>query len=96
MKAYIVMDIEITDPARYDDYKKLTHASIQQFDGKFLIRGGAVETLEGEWNPGRFVVLEFPSMEQAKAWWSSEAYADAKAIRQSSSITQMIVAEGAF
>lgn len=96
MKAYIIVDVKITDPARYEDYKKLTPASLIPYDGKFIVRGGHTETLEGSWKPGRIVLLEFPSMEKAKAWWSSEGYAPAKALRQSASITQMILAEGAF
>ncbi len=96
MKAYIIVDVKITDPVRYEDYKKLTPGSLIPFDGKFIVRGGHTETLEGSWNPGRLVVLEFPSLAKAKAWWSSEGYAPAKALRQSASVTQMIVVEGAF
>jgi uncharacterized protein (DUF1330 family) len=96
MKAFIIVDVMVTDPARYDEYKKLTPGSLQPFDGKFLVRGGATDTLEGDWKPGRIVILEFPSMEKAKAWWSSAGYAPAKAIRQSASKTRMIVVEGAF
>ncbi|HEU5148040.1 MAG TPA: DUF1330 domain-containing protein [Chryseosolibacter sp.] len=95
MKAYVIVDVRITDPARYEDYKKLTPGSLVPYDGKFIVRGGATETLEGSWKPGRVVVLEFPSLEKAKAWWSSEEYAPAKALRQSASETQMIVVEGA-
>lgn len=95
MKAYIIVDVNITNPTVYEDYKKLTPASLLPYDGKFIVRGGATDTLEGDWNPGRVVVVEFPSLEKAKAWWSSEGYAPAKAIRQSSSITKMIVVEGA-
>ena len=96
MKAFVIVDVTITDPARYDEYKKLTPGSLEPFDGKFLVRGGATDTLEGDWKPGRIVILEFPSMEKAKAWWSSAGYAPAKAIRQSASKTRMIVVEGAF
>lgn len=94
MKAYIIVDVNITNPSRYEDYRKLTPASLVPYDGKFIVRGGATETLEGEWLPGRVVVLEFPSMQQAKAWWSSAAYAPAKAIRQSAAETKMILVEG--
>jgi uncharacterized protein (DUF1330 family) len=94
MKAYIIVDVEITDPARYDEYKKLTPASLVPYGGKFIVRGGQTETLEGEWKPGRIVVLEFPSLEKAKAWWSSDGYAPAKAIRQSASHAKLIVVEG--
>jgi uncharacterized protein (DUF1330 family) len=94
MKAYIIVDVNITDPARYEDYKKLTPDSLKPFDGKFVVRGGQTETLEGDWEPGRIVILEFPSMAKARAWWSSDTYANAKAIRQSASVTRMIVTEG--
>ncbi len=94
MKTYVIVDVKITDPSRYEDYKQLTPASLLPFEGKFLVRGGAVETLEGSWKPGRVVVLEFPSAQKARAWWASEAYAQAKAIRQSASVTQMILVEG--
>jgi uncharacterized protein (DUF1330 family) len=94
MKAYVIVDVTITDPARYEDYKKLTPGSLVPYEGKFIVRGGRAEMLEGTWQPGRIVVLEFPSLEHAKAWWSSEGYAPAKALRQSASVTQMIVVEG--
>lgn len=94
MSAYIIVDVQITDPGRYDDYKKLTPASLIPYDGKFIVRGGTTETLEGDWQPGRIVILHFPSMEKAKAWWSSDGYAPAKALRQATSITRMILVEG--
>lgn len=94
MKAYIIVDITITDPALYEDYKKLTPASLVPYEGRFIVRGGATETLEGEWKPGRLVILEFPSAEKARAWWSSDTYAPAKALRQAASHTQLILAEG--
>ena len=95
MKAYIIVDVRITDADRYEEYKKLTPGSPVPYEGKFLVRGGEAETLEGSWDPGRIVVLEFPSSEKAKAWWSSSGYAPAKALRQSASMTQMIIVEGA-
>ncbi|HEY3402031.1 MAG TPA: DUF1330 domain-containing protein [Ohtaekwangia sp.] len=94
MKAYIIVDVNVKDPVRYEEYKKLTPGSLVPFDGRFIVRGGSTETLEGDWQPGRIVVLEFPSVEKAKAWWSSAGYAPAKAIRQSASDTQMILVEG--
>ncbi|HEY4654239.1 MAG TPA: DUF1330 domain-containing protein [Cyclobacteriaceae bacterium] len=94
MKAYIIVDVIITDPVRYEEYKKLTPASLEPFGGRFIARGGAAECLEGDWQPGRIVVIEFPSAGKAKAWWSSEGYAPAKVIRQSASVTQMILVGG--
>ena len=95
MKAYIIVDVKVTDAKRYEEYKKLTPGTLAAFEGKFIVRGGSTNTLEGNWQPGRVVVLEFPSLEKANAWWSSDLYAPAKAIRQVASITQMIVVEGA-
>lgn len=95
MKAYVVVDVTITDHAMYEDYKKLTPASLVPFNGKFVVRGGQTEVLEGQWQPGRFVILEFPSKQKAKEWWSSAGYAPAKALRQAASSTNMIVVEGA-
>jgi uncharacterized protein (DUF1330 family) len=94
MKGYIIVDVKITDPQRYEEYKRLTPGTLAAFEGKFIVRGGHTETLEGDWQPGRVVILEFPSLEKAKAWWSSDRYAPAKAIRQSASITRMIMVEG--
>lgn len=94
MAAYIIAEIEVTDPAGYDEYRKLAGAAIAARGGKFLVRGGKIETLEGDWRPKRIVVLEFPSVERAKAWWASEEYAAARVIRQRAAVTDMIVAEG--
>jgi uncharacterized protein (DUF1330 family) len=94
MPAYIIVEVDIHDPEQYEDYKKLTPGSLQPYDGKFIVRGGAAENLEGDWQPKRIVVLEFPSVERAKAWWASEGYAPAKALRQRTSTTRMIVVEG--
>ncbi|KAB2880241.1 DUF1330 domain-containing protein [bacterium] len=94
MSAYVIVDIEITDPKEYEEYKKLTPATIAAYGGRFIVRGGATETLEGDWTHGRIVVLEFSDVESAKQWWSSPEYADAKAIRQRTAKTKMIVVEG--
>jgi uncharacterized protein (DUF1330 family) len=94
MKAYIIVDVTIQDPILYEDYKKLTPASIHSHEGKFLVRGGKTETIEGDWAPGRFVILEFPSIEKAREWYRSEGYTQAKSIRQRAAHTQMILAEG--
>jgi uncharacterized protein (DUF1330 family) len=95
MKAYIIVDVDVKDPERYETYKKLTPDSLKPFDGKFVVRGGNPEALEGDWESNRIVILEFPSAARAKAWWSSEGYAPAKAIRQAASHTRMILVEGA-
>lgn len=94
MPAYIIVEVSIHNPAEYEDYKKLTPPSLKPFDGKFIVRGGKAETLEGDWNPERIVVLEFPNTEKAKAWWNPEGYGPAKALRQRTSHTKMIVVPG--
>jgi uncharacterized protein (DUF1330 family) len=92
--AYVVTEIEVIDKDRYEAYKQMVTPSIAAYGGKFLVRGGATETLEGTWSPQRFVIVEFASRAQAKAWWGSPQYAEAKALRQATARTQMIVAEG--
>ncbi len=94
MSAYIIVDITIHNAENYEAYKKLTPASLAKYDGKFIVRGGKAETLEGHWQPERIVVLEFPSAEKARQWWASEEYAPAKALRQANATTKMILVEG--
>ena len=94
MTAYVIVEIDIHNPVEYEEYKKLTSASIAAYNGKFIVRGGRAETLEGDWEPKRIVVSEFPTVEKAKAWWSSPEYAPAKALRHRIAETKMIVVEG--
>ena len=94
MAAYVIVDVEITDPETYAEYMKVVPPTIEAFGGRFLVRGGAAENLEGDWIPKRVVVLEFDSLEVAKQWWSSEGYKAPKALRQSASNTNMIVVAG--
>jgi uncharacterized protein (DUF1330 family) len=94
MPAYIIVDVSVLDTTAYEQYKQLTPASIAAYGGKFIVRGGCTEILEGNWQPGRMVVLEFDDSDKAKAWWASEAYATAKAIRQSAAHTNMLLVEG--
>ena len=94
MPAYVVVQIEIHDPATYEGYKQLTPGSLAPYGGRFIVRGGATQALEGDWSPQRFVIVEFPDAEHARAWWHSPEYAPAKAMRQASSHTQMLLVEG--
>jgi len=94
MPAYVVVDIEIHDPVRYEEYRRVAPPSIAAYGGRYLVRGGTLGILEGEWQPKRLVVLEFPTVEQARAWWASPEYAPAKAIRQASAHTNMVVVAG--
>jgi uncharacterized protein (DUF1330 family) len=94
MPAYIIVQVDIQDPNTYDEYRKLVPASLKLYGGRFLVRGGKTETLEGNWSPGRLVILEFDSVERAKAWWASSEYGPAKALRQRAAHTDLIIAEG--
>ena len=94
MAAYIIVEVEITDPDRYREYVKAVPATLEPFGGRFLVRGGRAENLEGPWQPKRIVVAEFESTERARAWWSSEIYRAPRALRQSAAVTNMIVVEG--
>lgn len=94
MAAYVVVQIAITDPARYEEYKRLAPPSIAAYGGRYTVRGGRSELLEGAWAPGRLVILEFPDAARARAWWDSPEYAPAKAIRQASASTEMLLIDG--
>jgi len=94
MPAYLIAEIEVTDPAAYEDYKKLTPAAITRYGGRFLVRGGKVESREGDWSPQRLIVVEFPTMTQARAFYDSPEYAPALAIRQRAARSRLIFAEG--
>jgi uncharacterized protein (DUF1330 family) len=94
MAAYIIADIDIKDPVRYAEYIRVVPATIAQFDGKFVVRGGRTETLEGTWSPKRIVVLEFPTCERAREWWASHEYRAPRDLRQSASIGSLILVQG--
>jgi uncharacterized protein (DUF1330 family) len=94
MAAYVVVDVEVQDSVRYEEYRKTVAPTLAAYGGRFLVRGGKVDLLEGSWLPKRLVIVEFPDVATAKAWWASAEYANPKAIRQSASRTEMIVVEG--
>jgi uncharacterized protein (DUF1330 family) len=94
MAAYVIADIDVHDPEKFEGYRQQAGPTSAQYGGKYLARGGKVEILEGEWLPKRCVVIEFPSVEQAKAWWNSQEYAGPRAIRQSAAKSRFIVVEG--
>jgi len=94
MPAYVIADIDVQDAAKFEEYKKLSGPSGTPFGARYLVRGGKVEGLEGAWVPKRFVVIEFPSVEQAKAWWNSEAYGRARSIRQTCAKSNFVLVEG--
>lgn len=95
MAGYIVADIEVTNPEEYRRYTQQVQATIDKHGGKFLVRGGQHETIEGDWQAKRVVIIEFPSVEQAKVWYNSPEYSAIAGIRQHSSISRIILVQGA-
>ena len=94
MAAYVIGDIEITDPAGFQEYQRLVPPLIAKYGGKYLVRGGEMQQIEGEWDLKRMVVLEFGSVEQAKEFYDSEDYAPVKQIRLRSSNSNLVIVEG--
>lgn len=95
MSAYVIGDIEVTDSAAYEEYRRQVLATVTKFGGRFIARGGTVEPLEGGWSPKRCVILEFPSMERAREWYRSSDYAPLITLRQKASRGKLILVEGA-
>jgi uncharacterized protein (DUF1330 family) len=94
MSAYVIANVKITDPTRYAEYVKLPPASIAPYGGRFIARGGRAEKLEGAPEANRVVILEFDNYERAKDWYESEGYRVAKALRQSASVSSLILVDG--
>jgi uncharacterized protein (DUF1330 family) len=94
MPAYVIAEVEITDPQAYQEYARGVPATIAKYGGKYLVRGGAVEPKEGGGSPKRLVVLEFASMGDARRWYGSSEYAPLLAIRHKAASTRMIFVDG--
>lgn len=94
MTAYVIVDIEVHDPAGYEEYKKLAPSAVALYGGKYIARGGRTETLEGDWSPSRLVILQFESVEQAKKWLDSDEYREARKMRHATAKSNMVVIEG--
>jgi len=92
--SFVNANVEVEDPLRNEEIRQVGPAAITAYRGRFPAPGGKVDTLEGPWQPNRLVIVEFPSVERARAWWSSPEYADAKALRQQTSDGSLIVIEG--
>ena len=95
MAAYVFGEIEVTDPATYEEYRRQVLPVVTKYGGKFIVRGGRIEALEGGWAPRRFVALEFPSMEQAQKWYRSPEYAPLIELRKKASRGKLILLDGA-
>jgi uncharacterized protein (DUF1330 family) len=94
MSAYLFVNIEITDPAGFDAYRKAVSPTIAAHGGRYITRGGPTEVLEGDWQPRRVVILEFPDVARLKAWYHSPEYRPLIEIRKRTSITDMVIVEG--
>lgn len=94
MVAYVIADNEIQDPAAYAEYAKASSKAMEKYKGKFLVRGGNAQNLEGDWQPKRIIVIEFESIEHAKAWLNSEEYREPRRIKHSAAKVRTIVVEG--
>ena len=94
MPAYIIVEIDILDAGGYEEYKKLAGATVEKYGGKYIVRGGKTEVLEGDWKPKRMVVLQFESAQRAKEWLNCEEYQEPRKMRHRTSGTNMILVEG--
>jgi len=94
MAAYVIVEIDIKDPVGYEEYKNRAGASVLKYGGKYIVRGGRTEVLEGDWKPKRIVVLEFESMDRAKEWLNCEEYREPRKMRHRTAKTNMILVEG--
>ena len=94
MPAYVIIETDIHDPEQYERYKAASPAAVAAGDGRFLARGGELAVLEGDWNPPRIVVLEFPDLETVKRWYDSPDYQEAKRLREGAASLRMVAVEG--
>lgn len=94
MPAYVLANIEVTDSAGFAEYRKLAPASIAAFGGRFIVRGGAMQVLEGTWNPKRLVILEFPDLATIQAWYHSPEYQQLVELRKRTASSDFVVVDG--
>ena len=94
MAAYLIVDIEITDPILYEEVKKRTPATIAAYGGRYLARGGQTQTLDGDWMPRRVVLLEFESITRAKEWLNSAEYRPVRELRDRCAVVKIVAVEG--
>lgn len=92
--AYVIANVDVTDPVQYEEYKKLSSAAMQAHGAQVCVRGGAVEVLEGDWSPSRLVILKFPSNQAARAFYESAEYSLARKARENAAHMRMILVEG--
>ena len=94
MPAYVIVETDVTDHEQYERYRDAAPASIAAHGGRYLVRGGELAIFEGDWDPARVVILEFPDLETAKAWYASEEYGAARELRRGAAALNMVAVEG--
>ena len=94
MSAYVVVDVTVENPERYPEYTRQVPASLEPFGGRFIVRGGRTETVEGDWSPQRLVIIEFPSLDQARAWYESAEYGPARSLRWELARANLLFVDG--
>jgi uncharacterized protein (DUF1330 family) len=94
MPAYVIVETDITDPQRYEQYKAASPAAVAAGGGRFVVRGGELAVLEGDWQPSRLVILEFADLAAAKRWYESEAYQQAKKLREGAAHLRVVAVQG--
>lgn len=94
MPAYVIAEVTVTDPPAMEEYRKQVPATLAKYGGRFVARGGAIQTLEGDWKPSRLVVIEFPSRADAQRWYDSEEYRAPKALRMRAGRTNLVIVDG--
>ena len=94
MPAYVIVETDVHDPEAYERYKAASPATIEAFGGRFVVRGGELETLEGDWHPKRMVLVEFPDLDTARRWYDSELYRHARSLREGVAELKMVAVAG--
>ena len=94
MPAYLFANVDVTDPQGYDSYRQQVSATIEAYGGRYLVRGGAAEVLEGGWVPKRMVILEFPDMAKLRAWYGSPEYEPLIDLRQRTTNSSLVAVQG--
>jgi uncharacterized protein (DUF1330 family) len=94
MPAYVIVETDITDPERYERYKAASPGAVAAAGGRFVVRGGELAVLEGDWQPSRLVVLEFEDLAAAKRWYDSERYQEARRLREGAARLRMVAVQG--
>jgi uncharacterized protein (DUF1330 family) len=94
MPAYVIVETNVSDPEQYEQYKEAAFTTVHDHGGRYVVRGGELAVLEGDWNPSRIVVLEFPDLETAKRWYASADYGEARKLREGAASLKIVAVQG--